>query len=235
MIMGRGWGQGPTHSQNLHSIFAHIPGLKVVSASLPNDSANLLYSSIFDPNPVIFLEHRWLHQIKWNGHGRKDLVSPLTQSNNIHSGNDVTVIAYSVCSVFALNAAKILKKLNISLDVIDAHNLRQLDVKHFSESIKKTGRLLTVDFSHEFCSIGTEIIARLINENFSHFRKPPQRLALPNFPVGTAHSVEKDFYFTTFDICKKVLEITDNITSENMSFIEEEFTKLQPTQFHGPF
>ena len=64
LIMGRGWGQGPTHSQNFNSIFAQIPGLKVVVPSLPNDAKNLLYSSILDPDPVIFLEHRWLHFTK---------------------------------------------------------------------------------------------------------------------------------------------------------------------------
>jgi len=235
MVIGQGWGQGPTHSQALQSWFAQTPGLKVIMPAFPEDGYNLLRSSIEDPNPVLFLEHRWLHQIKWEGHGRKALVSPITQSNNIHSGDDVTIIAYSVGSIYALNAAKILKKLNIGLDVIDAYNLRQLDVTNFSKSVKKTGRLITVDFSHEFCSVGTEIIARLINQNFSYFMKAPERLALPNFPVGTAHSVEKDFYFTTFDICKKVLAITDNVTSENMSFIKEEFAKLQPTQFVGPF
>ena len=62
LIIGRGWGQGPTHSQNLQALFNHIPGLKVVMPTFPNDARNLLISSIFDPNPVLFLEHRWLHE-----------------------------------------------------------------------------------------------------------------------------------------------------------------------------
>ena len=66
MILGRGWGQGPTHSQNLQAWFAHIPGLKSSMPSTPNDAKGLLLSSIFDPDPVIFLEHRWLHNMKGN-------------------------------------------------------------------------------------------------------------------------------------------------------------------------
>ena len=94
MIIGQGWGQGPTHSQALQSWFAQTPGLKVIMPAFPEDGYNLLRSSIEDPNPVLFLEHRWLHQIKWKA--EKPLVSPITQSNNIHSGNDVTIIAYSL-------------------------------------------------------------------------------------------------------------------------------------------
>ena len=105
--------------------------------------------------------------------------------------------------------------MNISLNVIDAHNLRQLDLINFSKSVKKTGRLLTVDFSHEFCSVGTEIIARLINKNFSNFKEASPKISAPKHFMGTAHSVRKTFILLPL-ISVKVLGGTDNVTMENM-------------------
>ena len=94
LIIGRGWGQGPTHSQNLHSWFAHIPGLKVVMPSTSQDAKGLMLSSIFDPNPVVFLEHRWLH----NSRGMvpfNDFRTPLGSANIITNGKDITIIGMS--------------------------------------------------------------------------------------------------------------------------------------------
>jgi len=103
MIIGRGWGQGPTHSQNLQSIFSHIPGLKVVSASSPDNVANLLYSSIFDPNPVIFLEHRWLHNSLGN-FPKKLKKDDLGKCRVLKKGKDITIISLSYFDYYKYNA-----------------------------------------------------------------------------------------------------------------------------------
>ena len=91
LILGRGWGQGPTHSQNLQSWFAHIPGLKVVMPSSAEDAKGLLLSSIFDPNPVLFLEHRWLHNSS-SLVAEGDFRIPLGQSKKLIEGNDISII-----------------------------------------------------------------------------------------------------------------------------------------------
>ena len=117
MIIGRGWGQGPTHSQNLQSVFSHIPGLKVVSASTPDSVANLLYSSIFDPNPVIFLEHRWLH----NSFGKfpeKLNKNELGKCQILKKGRDVTLIGLSYMTLECIEASKILKNLKLMLKLL---------------------------------------------------------------------------------------------------------------------
>jgi acetoin:2,6-dichlorophenolindophenol oxidoreductase subunit beta len=234
MIIGQGWGQGPTHSQALQSWFAQIPGLKVIMPAFPEDAYNLFRSSMSDPNPVIFLEHRWLHQMKWDGFGKNNKTKPLGKSNKITSGNDVTIVSHSVGSVYALHAAHILKNFNINIEVIDCFNLRNLDIAAISKSIKKTGRLLTIDFSHQFGSIGNEIIAQILSPNFSDLAIAPRRMALPDFPVATSTNVEKNFYFSTSDICKEVGSMMDI----EISNLENEITKYQSSStknFEGPF
>ena len=235
MIIGQGWGQGPTHSQALQSWFAQIPGLKVIMPAFPKDAYNLLRSSIADPNPVIFLEHRWLHQIEWNGIGKKNKPSALGKSNKINTGNDVTIVSNSISSVYAFHAAKILEKMKINLDVIDAYNIRDLDMPAISESVKNTGRLLTLDFSHKFGSIGSEIISRIVEENYFSMKSAPKRLALPDIPVGTAHNIESEYYFTTFDICKVVLNMLNKATAENVQMVKTAYDKSKKNLFKGPF
>ena len=126
LIIGRGWGQGPTHSQNLQAWFAHIPGLKVVMPTTPEDAKGLLLASIFDPNPVIFLEHRWLH----NAVGEVpagDYRVPLGQARTARSGADITIVAMSYMTVEALHAADYLARQGICCEVIDLRTIKPLD------------------------------------------------------------------------------------------------------------
>ena len=234
MIIGQGWGQGPTHSQALQSWFAQIPGLKVIMPAFPKDGYNLFRSSIADPNPVIFIEHRWLHQMSWNGEGRVVSPTQLGKSNRISTGSDITIVSNSIGSVYSHHAANILKKYNVGVEVIDAFNLRDFDINSISKSVAKTGRLLTVDFSHQFCSIGTEIIAQILPLNFADLKIAPERIALPNFPVGTSFNIEKDFYFSTIDICKKI-ESMLNVTFPNIDDELKEYQSSSKKRFDGPF
>ena len=104
LIIGRGWGQGPTHSQNLQAWFAHIPGLKVVMPSTPDDAKSLLLSSIFDPNPVIFLEHRWLHNLM--GEVSDEIkIEKIGKSKVIRKGSDITVVSMSYMTIETIHAA----------------------------------------------------------------------------------------------------------------------------------
>ena len=111
MIIGRGWGQGPTHSQNLQSVFSHFPGLKVVMPSFPEDAKELLYSSVLDPNPVIFLEHRWLHNSEEKV-SNEYVYKKLGRAKLINRGNDLTIISSSYMTIEAKKAINFLKKNN---------------------------------------------------------------------------------------------------------------------------
>ena len=128
LIIGRGWGQGPTHSQSLQSWFAHIPGLKVVMPSLPSTAYNLLKNSIRDPNPVIFIEHRWLHSMKGYVPSTKYNIS-LGKSKKILVGNHITIVSMSYMTVEAINSAKLLKHHGINCEVIDLRTVSPIDYK----------------------------------------------------------------------------------------------------------
>ena len=141
LIIGKGWGQGPTHSQSLQSWFAHIPGLKVVMPALPSDAYNLLKTSIRDPNPVIFIEHRWLHGVKEEKLNIKSIKKKIT-SQLLSKGKHFTVVAYSLSTIEMLAIKDTLNKNNIFFDLIDLKSIKPLDLKLLEKSVKKTGELL---------------------------------------------------------------------------------------------
>ena len=205
MIIGRGWGQGPTHSQNLHSIFAHIPGLKVVSASTPENTANLLYSSIFDPNPVIFLEHRWLHDTQ--GRFPKKLKKKfLGKCHLLKKGNDITLISHSYMLLECLEASKILKDFKINCDVLDISTISPIDYKSILKSVKKTKRCLIADTSNNFCGLSSTI-SNFIYENISNLKCKNEILSIPYCPEPTSKALVKNFYNDRFDVINKVLKM----------------------------
>jgi pyruvate dehydrogenase E1 component beta subunit len=108
LIIGRGWGQGPTHSQSLQAWFAHIPGLKVVMPATPADAKGLLLSSIFDNNPVLYLEHRWLHNLEGDA-PKGDFRVPIGKAHRLKEGKDISILSFSYMTIEALRAVDRLK------------------------------------------------------------------------------------------------------------------------------
>ena len=141
LIIGRGWGQGPQHSQSLESLFAHIPGLKVVCPSNPFNAKGLLNASIKDNNPVIFFEHRWLHETVGDV-PKKYFELDLGKSRYVNRGKDLTIVAFSYTVLMSLKIREILTKNNISTEIIDLLSLRPLDTKKIISSAKKQKKLL---------------------------------------------------------------------------------------------
>ena len=154
LIVGRGWGQGPTHSQNLQAWFAHIPGLKVVMPSSPSDAKGLFISSVRDPNPTLFIEHRWLHQAVGEVDDG-DYEVPLGVGALLEEGEDATIVASSIMTTEAIRATRVLRSQGINCDLIDLRTLRPIDWKMIEDSIKKTGRLLAVDSGYKTGSIAS--------------------------------------------------------------------------------
>ncbi len=193
MILGRGWGQGPTHSQNLQALFTHIPGLKVVMPTSAADAKGLLLASIFDDNPVIFLEHRWIHNSE-SDVPEGDYRVPLGQAHRLAAGRDVTIVGYSYMSVEALRVAEALAPQGVTCDVIDLRTLRPLDWDLVLGSVRQTGRLVALDTGCAFGSVAGEIVARASMECFKDLKAAPARIALPDFPVPTSPALTRDFY-----------------------------------------
>jgi pyruvate dehydrogenase E1 component beta subunit len=235
LIIGRGWGQGPTHSQNLQAWFAHIPGLKVVMPTTPEDAKGLLISSIFDPNPVVFLEHRWLH----NSIGEVpegDFRLPLGKAKIARVGVDVTITSMSYMTVEALHAAEYLMAQGISCEVIDLRTIKPLDWGAVMHSVAKTGRLLVLDSGFTTGSVAGEIVARVAIEAFDKLKVSPARLAMPDVPEPTSVALTKGFYIRASDIAIKVLSMMDkNFDRVNTDLPEPTPHDVPGDWFKGPF
>jgi len=203
MIVGRGWGQGPTHSQALHAWFAHIPGLKVVLPSTADDAKGLLLESIYDPNPVIFIEHRWLH----NSLGEVptgDHRVPLGKAATVVNGSDITLVASSLMTVEAKRASEFLASHGISCEVIDLRTVRPIDWNTIEQSVSKTGRLVALDIGHPTASIASEIVAGVSERCFGSLKAPPVRICLPDHAVPTSPALTDGFYPSSAEIAKAV-------------------------------
>ena len=235
LIIGRGWGQGPNHSQALQSLYSHIPGLKVVSPSDPNNAYNLLISSIFDNNPTIFIEHRWLHNqegiIKKQNNFKK-----IKLFEKVKSGRDLTIVSNSIMTVESLKANSILRENKITCDVINLLSLNPIDFKAIIRSVKKTGKLIVLDIDHGYISIASEIISTLISYDNKIFKKRPIKISMPNFPTPTSPSLTKNFYPNFINIIQaseKLLNRRIFIPKKNLDEIK--IHDIPYTNYTGPF
>lgn len=193
LIIGRGWGQGPQHAQSLQAMFAHVPGLKVVMPSSGYDAKGMLLEAIRNDNPVIFIEHRWLHDI-CDDVPVAPYTVPLDKAVIRRSGKDATLVAFSLMVVEALLVAKALAELGIDLEVIDARAVRPLDMTTIMESVSRTGTLIVADTAWKTGGIAGEVVAGIAETAFSSLRRPPLRVALPDIPAPTSPHLTKDYY-----------------------------------------
>ena len=233
LIVGRGWGQGPTHSQNLQSVFSHFPGLRVVIPTTPHDAKGLLTSSLRDPNPVIFLEHRWLH----NSEGyvpKKNYLVNLEKSKVLKKGKDISIISTSYMTPEVKNIYKKLIDKKIDFEHIDLISCKPLDTKTIINSVKKTGRVIILDTGFKTSSISSEIIT-LINENcFQSLKHRPVRITAPDIPEPTSYGLTKFYYNNSNEILNKILKIFNK--KMNKQKIKEKIHHDIPgTWFKGPF
>lgn len=199
LLVGRGWGQGTQHSQSLQSWFAHVPGLKVVMPTTPADAKGLLVSAVEDDNPVIFIEHRWLHNIK--GPVEEGLTrEPLGKARVMRQGQDVTLVGLSYMTLENLRAADYLEQEGISAEVIDLRSVRPLDREALLASVRKTGRLVMADTSWALAGISAEILALATENAFEALKAAPTRLTLPDCPIPSTPGLAQFCYPHANDI-----------------------------------
>lgn len=241
LIIGRGWGQGPQHSQSLESMFACIPGLRVIMPVFPQDTKGMLIAAIEDDNPVVVIEHRWCHFIKGHvdeGYFTENITSPKLLSN----GDQATVVATSLSTIEAVKATEALANVGIKTDLFDLRALNPLDPSLIVQSFIKTGRLLTVDTGHKTHGIGGEIIAQVFEQAGTAMKCPPSRIALPDHPVPSSRGYVPGLYP---DAKKIVNEVCTMVNASNdtlhhaLEFLSANIGKLpvdvpDPT-FTGPF
>lgn len=241
MIVGRGWGQGPQHSQSLQAMFASVPGLKVVMPTTAVDAKGLMIAAIEDDNPVVFIEHRWLHHI--TDHVPEGMYRiPIGQARILHEGTDATIAAFSYMSLEALLAAKVLKEhMGITVDLIDMRSVRPLDVPAVLNSVEKTGCLVVADTAFKTGSVAGELISQVVELAFGCLKKAPVRIASPDHPVPTSPFMAAEYYPGPRQIAEVVIDLVG--ASRDVTGYRALCEALVPTNRHdvpnrdfsGPF
>ena len=206
MIIGRGWGQGSQHAQSLESWFGHIPGLKVVMPANPFDAKGLFISSVEDNNPVIFLEHRWLHNLV-DDVPNEGYTVPIGKAKIARKGKDVTIVAHSYMVLEALRCADILLKQGISIEVIDLRSIRPLDSEMILESVSKTKRLVVADNGWIHYGVSAEIISLVTENIFDQLICKPARIGMNDTPSPSTRALANHFYPRAIELVGKISEI----------------------------
>ncbi|MGC8494675.1 MAG: alpha-ketoacid dehydrogenase subunit beta [Syntrophobacteraceae bacterium] len=207
MIIGRGWGQGPQHSQSFQGMFAQVPGMKVVMPTTAYDAKGMLIAAIEDDNPVLFIEHRWLHHIQ-------DAVPascyhvPLGQARVMNEGTDVTIASFSYMTVESLIASKaLISSMGIDVEVLDMRSVRPLDIESVLNSVRKTGRLIVADTASRTGSIAGELISQVVEKSFGVLKSSPVRVTSPDYPVPTSHFMAEGYYPSSLTIADEVVNV----------------------------
>lgn len=182
MIVGRGWGQGPEHSQSLEAMFAYVPGLKVLMPTFPEDYKGMLISAIEDDNPVVIIEHRWTHYVKGHvpeGYYKHDIEYP----TQLREGNSQTIVASSY---------SVLSQLDVEdSDVFDLRVIRPLKLFGIIESVRKTGHLIIIDTGYKTLGIGAEIIAQCVE---ARLKFTVRREGIPDHPIPSSRGYLPGLY-----------------------------------------
>ncbi len=223
LIIGKGWGQGPTHSQNLQSWFAHIPNLKIVSPSFPSTATALLSQSIRDPYPTLFIENRWCHQLKENiqSYNTNNKKIKIGKANLLNKGKDLTIVTISYSTIELIKCYDFLKKNKIDFDHLDLLSIKPLDINGIIKSVKKTGKLIILDnSSHEICSIGSEILSKIIQKNKSIFKSEPKLLFLPDVHQPTSFYLTKNFFISKKTLLSSIFKLVGK--KFNISEVKED-------------
>jgi pyruvate dehydrogenase E1 component beta subunit len=159
----------------------------------PDDAKGLLLSAIFDDDPVIFLEHRWLHNLQGEVPAGDHRV-PIGKARQVRSGADATVVATSLMTVEALHAVDHLVGQGVGCDLIDLRSVRPIDWPAIETSVRRTGRLLAVDTGYQTGGISGEIVARITGSCWKDLRTAPQRLAMPDVPEATSPALTEPYH-----------------------------------------
>lgn len=228
-VIGRGWGQSAQHSKSLHSLFAHLPGLKVVLPTTPQDAYSLLRSAIRDENPVIFLEHRWLYDIE--GEVDEEEVIPVGAPTVRRIGDALTVVCTSWMTVEALKAAEVLAKRGVEVEVVDVRTISPLEETVIIGSIMKTRRCVVADYDWVFCGFGAELAALISHRCFEVLQRPVERLGFAHVPCPTTRPLENLFYPSAVTIIRTVERMLGLVEAD----LSGETFYSYEQRFKGPF
>jgi pyruvate dehydrogenase E1 component beta subunit len=206
-VSGGGRQLAATHSQTPDAIFAHFPGLKVVSPGTPADAKGLLKSAIRSDDPVLFIENATLYQVRGEVPDDLDYLEPLGKSKVQREGDDVTIVAYSKMVQPALQAAEMLAEDGIEAEVIDLRSLRPLDMAPIIASFKRTNRAVVAEEGWRSYGVGSEVSARIYEMAFDYVDAPVKRVAQAEVPLPYNSNLEQLALPQMEDIYRAVKEV----------------------------
>jgi pyruvate dehydrogenase E1 component beta subunit len=202
-----GWTQlSATHSQSFDALYAHIPGLKVVAPATPADMKGMFLAAMADPDPVIFIEHTLMYGIKGEV-PEGNYVVPIGKSTLAREGKHITVVTYSRMVHLTLEAADVLAKEGIEVEVVDLRTLRPLDMSVALESFKKTNRAVVVTEDWQSYGTSAEIATRLYEHGFDYLDAPIQRVNFREVPMPYAKNLEQQVVVTTDRIVAAIRKV----------------------------
>ncbi|MBL8048987.1 MAG: alpha-ketoacid dehydrogenase subunit beta [Chthonomonas sp.] len=205
-IINRGGEQGAQHSQAIHAMFNHVPGLKVVMPATPYDAKGLLCAAVEDDNPVIYIDDRWLYSEEGNV-PTEYYKTPLGKANTLKTGTDVTIVAVSYMVKLAQEASMVLAQQGINVEIVDPRTISPLDEDHIFSSVRKTGHVVVCDSGWYTGGVAGDIAARIVEKAFHALKAPILRVTLPDCPAPSATSEEKAYYPTAQHIVDKVMQV----------------------------
>jgi pyruvate dehydrogenase E1 component beta subunit len=208
-IINRGGEQAAQHSQAIHALFSHFPGLKVVMPATAYDAKGLMVAAIKDPGPVVFVDERWLHRNE-EPVPEEAYIVPIGKGAIRRTGRDVTVIGLSYLLQEVLKAADELEMSGISVEVIDPRTVKPLDKDLILSSVYKTGRLVVADVGWKSFGVSAEIVAMVAEESFRMLQAPVVRVALPDCPAPASRTLEAVYYPHYRQVTDAVLKVMKN-------------------------
>ncbi len=225
-IVGRGWGQGATHSQSLQATFAHFPGLHVATPASPADAKGLLVSALTGMTPVILLENRALYELEGDV-PEEPVAIPFGQGRTVREGRDISIVGASLMAHEALRAAEVLaSEHGIDAEVIDPRSIRPLDEELILGSVRKTGRLVVADTSWARFGFAAEVAAVVVEKGFEYLRAPVRRVTPPDCPAPVSRPLEEAFHPGPMTIVQECLNVmrSDGQVMRRLSDVQEHFT-----------
>ena len=205
-VSGGGRQLGATHSQTPDAIFAHFPGLKVVAPGTPEDAKGLLKSAIQCDDPVLFIEHATLYQVRGEVPDGDYTIS-IGKAKVQRPGRDVTIVTYSKMLEISTKAAEQLSQEGIEVEIVDLRSLRPLDMEPVLESFKKTNRAVIVEEGWRSYGVGSEVAARIYEQAFDYVDAPIQRVAQKEVPLPYNRNLEQMALPQVEDVIRAVKEV----------------------------
>jgi len=223
-IVGRGWGQGATHSQSLHALFGHFPGLRVVTPASPADAKGLMVSALQGTDPVISIENRALYELEGDVPDAPHPI-PFGQGRIARAGTDITIVGASLMAYEAERAADILTEHGINAEVIDPRSIRPLDEGIILDSVRKTGHLVVADTSWARYGFAAEVAAVVAEQGIGYLKAPVRRVTPRDCPAPVSRPLEEAFYPSPNSIAQACLEVlrTDGVVARELADVQGAF------------